>query len=106
MVATWAISSCPLSLWLWSQMLSTAASTAMSMPRFRAIGFAPAVTCRRPCLKIDSARTMAVVVPSPTTSAVLEATWLAILAPMFSNFSGSSISFETVTPSFVTLGLP
>ena len=104
--ATWATSSWPLSLRLCSAMLLTAASTAMSMPRFSAIGLAPAVTWRRPCSKMASARTMAVVVPSPATSAVFDAAWLASFAPMFSNLSCSSISFDTVTPSFVTRGLP
>ena len=52
------------------------------------------------------ASTVAVVVPSPATSDVLEATTLTSLAPMFSNGSASSISFETVTPSLVTSGPP
>ena len=52
------------------------------------------------------ARMVAVVVPSPATSDVLEATTLTSLAPMFSNGSLSSISFETVTPSLVTSGPP
>jgi hypothetical protein len=45
-------------------------------------------------------------VPSPATSFVLSAAALAILAPTFSNGSESSISFETVTPSFVAWGEP
>src|SRR4051812_17457376 len=49
---------------------------------------------------------VAVVVPSPATSEVFDATTLTSLAPMFSNGSGSSISFETVTPSLVTVGPP
>src|SRR5205823_15123018 len=49
---------------------------------------------------------VAVVVPSPATSDVFWATALTSLAPMFSNGSGSSISFETVTPSLVTVGPP
>src|SRR3954451_17168921 len=49
---------------------------------------------------------VAVVVPSPATSDVFDATTLTSLAPMFSNGSGSSISLETVTPSFVTVGPP
>src|SRR3954464_8867368 len=49
---------------------------------------------------------VAVVVPSPATSEVLEATTLTSLAPMFSNGSGNSISLETVTPSLVTVGPP
>src|SRR5438128_7574878 len=52
------------------------------------------------------ARTVAVVVPSPATSEVLEATSFTIWAPMFSNLSASSISFATVTPSLVTVGAP
>src|SRR5271166_5328318 len=52
------------------------------------------------------ARMVAVVVPSPATSDVLEATTLTSLAPMFSNGSLSSISFATVTPSLVTSGPP
>src|SRR5262249_50788544 len=49
---------------------------------------------------------VAVVVPSPATSEVLEATTLTSLAPIFSNGSASSISLETVTPSLVTAGPP
>src|SRR5260370_7416454 len=44
---------------------SIAASTAFSMPRFRAIGLAPAATAFTPSRKIDRARIVAVVVPSP-----------------------------------------
>src|SRR5690349_706817 len=53
-----------------------------------------------------SASTVAVVVPSPATSEVLEATSRTICAPMFSNLSLSSISLATVTPSLVTVGAP
>src|SRR5438309_1153427 len=53
-----------------------------------------------------SARTVAVVVPSPATSLVLEATSLTMRAPMFSYLSSSSISLATVTPSLVTVGEP
>src|SRR5882762_1124150 len=52
------------------------------------------------------ARTVAVVVPSPATSLVLEATSRTICAPRFSRLSGSSISFATVTPSLVIVGEP
>src|SRR6266496_3933345 len=55
---------------------------------------------------MDSARTVAVVVPSPATSEVLEATSRTSCAPIFSYGSSSSISFATVTPSFVIVGLP
>jgi hypothetical protein len=49
---------------------------------------------------------VAVVVPSPATSEVLLATSFTICAPMFSSASFSSISFATVTPSFVIVGEP
>src|SRR5438128_1599855 len=76
------------------------------MPRCSAIGLAPAATVFNPSRKIDCARTVAVVVPSPATSEVFDATSFTICAPMFSNLSSSSISFATVTPSLVTLGAP
>src|ERR1051325_2943194 len=53
-----------------------------------------------------SARTVAVVVPSPATSLVLDATSLTMRAPMFSYLSSSSISLATVTPSLETVGEP
>src|SRR5262245_34907617 len=49
---------------------------------------------------------VAVVVPSPAWSEVLEATSRTICAPMFSNLFSSSISLATVTPSLVTRGAP
>ena len=76
------------------------------MPRFRAIGLAPAATAFTPSRKIDWARMVAVVVPSPATSVVLEATSRTIWAPMFSSGSFSSISLATVTPSLVMVGPP
>ena len=85
---------------------STMAMTALSMPRFRSIGFMPAATNFMPSRTIDWASTVAVVVPSPATSEVLEATSLTICAPMFSNLSFSSISLATETPSLVTVGAP
>ena len=63
---------------------STAASTAASMPRLRAIGLAPAATLRRPSRTIARASTVAVVVPSPATSSVFLATSLTSSAPIFS----------------------
>src|SRR5271163_3550668 len=80
----------------------TTAVTAMSMPRLRSIGFMPAATTLSPSFMIEAASTVAVVVPSPARSAVLEATSRTICAPMFSNLSSSSISLATVTPSLVT----
>ena len=64
--------------------LATTSSTAFSMPRFMSMGLVPATTALSPSLKIASARTVAVVVPSPATSEVLLATSLTMLAPMFS----------------------
>src|SRR5881275_1874498 len=52
------------------------------------------------------ASTVAVVVPSPAMSEVLEATSFTIWAPMFASLSSSSISLATVTPSLVTVGDP
>jgi hypothetical protein len=85
---------------------STTASTAMSMPRLRSIGFMPAATDLEPSLTMAAASTVAVVVPSPATSEVLEATSRTICAPMFSNLSSSSISLATVTPSLEMRGAP
>src|SRR3982751_2172672 len=85
---------------------STAVATALSMPRLRSIGFMPAATYFMPSLTIACASTVAVVVPSPATSEVLEATSFTSCAPMFSNLSLSSISFATDTPSLVTVGAP
>ena len=85
---------------------STTASTALSMPRFRSIGFMPAATNFMPSCTMAWASTVAVVVPSPATSEVLDATSFTICAPMFSNLSFSSISLATDTPSLVTVGAP
>ena len=50
--------------------------------------------------------TVAVVVPSPAVSLVLDATSLPFELPIFSTGSFSSISLATVTPSLVTCGAP
>src|SRR5438105_6560177 len=84
----------------------TTAATAISMPRFRSIGFMPAATAFAPSRTIACASTVAVVVPSPATSFVFWATSRTICAPMFSNLSSSSISLATVTPSLVMRGAP
>src|SRR6266699_4536591 len=55
---------------------------------------------------MDSANTVAVVVPSPAMSEVFDATSRTSCAPIFSYGSSSSISFATVTPSLVIVGLP
>src|SRR5271157_4647994 len=85
---------------------STTALTALSMPRFRSIGFMPAATALAPSRTMDWARTVAVVVPSPAVSEVFDATSRTICAPIFSNLSPSSISLATVTPSLVMRGAP
>src|SRR5215470_15522264 len=84
----------------------TTASTAMSTPRLRSIGFIPAATALIRSRTIAWARMVAVVVPSPATELVLLATSRTICAPMFSNLSESSISLATVTPSLVMRGAP
>src|SRR5881227_3726542 len=85
---------------------STSVATARSMPRFRSIGFMPAATYFMPSRTMAWASTVAVVVPSPALSLVLEATSLTIWAPMFWSLSLSSISLATDTPSLVTVGAP
>ena len=85
---------------------STSTCTALSMPRLRSIGFMPAATYFMPSRTIAWASTVAVVVPSPAMSEVLEATSLTIWAPMFWSLSLSSISLATDTPSLVTVGPP
>ena len=62
----------------------TTASTAVSIPRLSPMGLAPAVTFLSPSRMMAWASTVAVVVPSPAMSEVLEATSLSIWAPMFS----------------------
>ena len=57
---------------------STTVLTALSIPLFKSIGLAPAATFFKPALIIPCAKTVAVVVPSPAVSLVLEATSLTI----------------------------
>ena len=106
MVPTWATSDDEATGLARFSMSLTTACTAMSMPRFRSIGFMPAATDLAPSRTIACASTVAVVVPSPAVSLVLEATSRSICAPMFSNLSSSSISLATVTPSLVMRGAP
>src|SRR6266487_3423987 len=106
MVPTWATSEeAATGLARFSMSLTTAV-TAMSIPRFRSIGFMPAATDLAPSRTIACASTVAVVVPSPAVSLVLESTSRSICAPIFSNLSSSSISLATVTPSLVMRGAP
>jgi len=78
----------------------------MLIPLLRSIGFKPAVTDLQPSLKMALARTVAVVVPSPASSLVLEATDFTKEAPIFSNLSENSMLLATVTPSLVIFGPP
>ena len=75
-VATLAICSLPLTFWLIARIASTAVSVAFLIPFLRTIGFAPAAKFFIPSFTIACASTVAVVVPSPATSLVLEATSL------------------------------
>ena len=104
--ATLAICALPPTGWLIFLIASTAASVAFFIPFLKIIGLAPAARFFIPSFTIACASTVAVVVPSPATSLVLEATSLISCAPMFSNGSASSISFAMVTPSFVISGAP
>jgi hypothetical protein len=106
MVPTWAISALVETLRERDWTSATTAPTAMSMPRFKSIGFIPAATAFEPSRTMACARIVAVVVPSPARSLVFEATSRTICAPMFSNLSASSISLATVTPSLVMRGAP
>jgi hypothetical protein len=106
MVPTWAIALLSLHGLLSFLSSSIAAVTALSMPRLTSIGLRPEATAFRPSRMIACASTVAVVVPSPASSEVLDATSFTICAPMFSNLSLSSISFATETPSLVTVGAP
>src|SRR3954452_1069984 len=85
---------------------STRAADASSMPLRSSIGFAPSSSARMPSRTIDWASSVAVVVPSPVRSLVLLATSRTSCAPMFLNWSDSSISRAIETPSFVIVGAP
>src|SRR5215469_7284055 len=104
--ATCAILSLVSTFFLNDSISATAISTAFSMPCLICSGLLPAVTLRKPSRMIACASTVAVVVPSPAMSLVLEATSLTSWAPMFSKASGSSISLAMVTPSLVIVGEP
>ena len=70
------------------------------------MGFIPAATDLTPSLKMALAKTVAVVVPSPASSLVFEATDLTNWAPIFSYLLENSMALATVTPSFVIFGAP
>ena len=63
---------------------STAAFVASSIPRRMPTGFAPAVTFFNPSRTMACVKTVAVVVPSPAISFVLDATSATSFAPIFS----------------------
>jgi hypothetical protein len=99
------------SAWLFTGMAnpticSASQDPALSMPRFMDTGAIPADRYFMPSANMNWASTVAVVVPSPASSLVLDATSLTRRAPMFSQGSESSISLATLTPSFVTTGFP
>ncbi len=85
---------------------STAALTPRSNPRFTSTADAPATTLRSPSAKSACARTVEVVVPSPTASPVRSAACRSVCAPRFSSGSCRCTSFAMVTPSLQTCGAP
>ena len=85
---------------------ATSSPTAWSMPRLTSTGLPPPAIARMPSWMMAWASTVAVVVPSPTTSLVLIAASLTSCAPMFSNWFFRWISRAMVTPSLVTTGEP
>ena len=105
-VPTRAMSSLPDTALEFAFSAATALSTAFWIPLRMTIGFAPAATFFMPSWMKDCASSVAVVVPSPAASFVLDATSRISCAPMFSDASSSSISFAIVTPSFVISGVP
>ena len=62
---------------------ATTASIALSMPRFRSIGLKPASISLMPSVYSAWVSTVAVVVPSPVSSLVREATSRTSSQPMF-----------------------
>mmetsp|Transcript_3205 Transcript_3205/g.6650 ORF Transcript_3205/g.6650 Transcript_3205/m.6650 type:complete len:254 (-) Transcript_3205:69-830(-) len=106
MVPTWLTSSREVMGRLISSKVSTTTATACWMPRRTSRGFMPAATALHPSRYMARAKTVAVVVPSPAMSFVLDATDLTSCAPMFSKLSSKSMALATVTPSFVIFGAP
>ncbi len=85
---------------------ATRHAVASSMPRRSCIGLAPSSSARMPSRTMAWASRVAVVVPSPVRSLVLLATSRTSCAPMFLNWSESSISRAIETPSLVIVGAP
>src|SRR5918998_3773222 len=84
----------------------TRQAVASSMPRRSSIGLTPSSMASMPSRTMAWASRVAVVVPSPVRSLVLLATSRTSCAPMFLNWSDSSISRAIETPSFVIVGAP
>ena len=77
-----------------------------SIPFRSATGFTPAATTFIPSFTNAWVSTVAVVVPSPAISFVLDATSFSSCAPAFSKGFDRLISFAIIIPSFTMLGLP
>ena len=104
-VATFFISE-PLTLMLFLAKTSKANLRAISMPFFISIGLAPAAIFFNPSCTIFCASMVAVVVPSPAFSLVLEATSSINFAPRFAKGFSILISLATAEPSFTISGEP
>ena len=85
---------------------ATTCAAAFSIPRRSSTGLAPAAVLRSPSRTMACAKTVAVVVPSPALSLVLDATCWISLAPRFSKGSSNSISRAMVSPSLTMSGAP
>ena len=105
-VAIFLISSFVLIGLLFIFMISLIICKLFSRPFFIDWGLAPASIYLMPSLMIVSARTQAVVVPSPAILLVFMLASLMSFAPRFSKALASSISFAIVTPSLVIRGEP
>ncbi len=105
------VATCCFSRWLWTgrdcaRSESMATRVARSSPRLRSMALAPAAMLRTPSATIPWARSVDVVVPSPTASPVRSAAPRSICAPRFSSGSFRANSLAIVTPSLHTTGLP
>ena len=89
-----------------ARMASKATRIPRSRPRLRSTALAPAVTLRTPSAKMECARSVAVVVLSPTASLVFSDACRIIWAPSCSTESLNSNSLAMVTPSLHTIGVP
>ena len=106
MVAMWASCSRPSTGRAVRCSSATTQAVASSIPRRRSIGLTSSSSARMPSRTMAWASSVAVVVPSPVRSLVLLATSRTSCAPMFLNWSESSISRAIETPSLVIVGAP